>query len=78
MLGLLTGCSAAPTTLHYYSLDAEIPQSNSVTAQPRHQLVLRPVALSGQLDRMSLVYQLEGANCTLPSIIAGRARWMPS
>lgn len=60
LLGLLTGCSSAPTALHYYSLDAEIPQSNSVTAQPRHQLVLRPVALSGQLDRMSLVYQLEG------------------
>ena len=60
LLGLLTGCSTAPTALHYYSLDAEIPQSNSVTAQPRHQLVLRPVALSGQLDRMSLVYQLEG------------------
>ena len=60
LLGLLTGCSTAPTALHYYSLDAELPQSNSVTAQPRHQLVLRPVALSGQLDRMSLVYQLEG------------------
>lgn len=60
LLGLLAGCSSAPTALHYYSLDAEIPQSNGVTAQPQHQLVLRPVALSGQLDRMSLVYQLEG------------------
>ena len=59
LLGLLAGCSAAPT-LHYYSLDADSPQPAGVMAQPQHQLVLRPVALSGQLDRMSLVYQLEG------------------
>ena len=78
LLGLLTGCSTAPTALHYYSLDAEIPQSNSVTAQPRHQLVLRPVALSGQLDRMSLSISWKARNCTLPSIIVGRARWMRS
>ena len=41
-------------------LDADSPQPAGVMAQPQHQLVLRPVALSGQLDRMSLVYQLEG------------------
>lgn len=60
LLGLLAGCSAAPTQLHYYSLDAEAQQPAAVVAQPQHQLVLKPVSLSGQLDRMSLVYQLEG------------------
>ena len=60
LLGLLAGCSSAPTALHYYSLDAEALPAAAVTAQPQHQLVLRPVALSGQLDRVSLVYQLEG------------------
>lgn len=60
LLGLLAGCGATPETLHYYSLDAESPQPHGVMAQPQHQLVMRPVALSGQLDRMSLVYQLEG------------------
>ena len=60
LLGLLAGCGSAPTTLHYYSLDADTAPSSVTTAQPQHQLVLRPVALSGQLDRMSLVYQLEG------------------
>ena len=60
LLGLLAGCSTAPETLHYYSLDAQSPHPQGVMAQPQHQLVLRPVMLSGQLDRMSLVYQLEG------------------
>ena len=60
LLGLLAGCSTAPETLHYYSLDAQSPHPQGVMAQPQHQLVLRPVVLSGQLDRMSLVYQLEG------------------
>ncbi|MGL4468677.1 MAG: PqiC family protein [Aeromonas hydrophila] len=60
LLGLLAGCSSAPTQLHYYSLDAEAQQPATVVAQPQHQLVLKPVSLSGQLDRMSLVYQLEG------------------
>jgi len=60
LLGLLAGCSSAPTALHYYSLDAEAQQPTIMTAQPLHQLVLKPVSLSGQLDRMSLVYQLEG------------------
>jgi len=60
LLGLLAGCSSAPETLHYYSLDAQSPHPQGVMAQPQHQLVLRPVVLSGQLDRMSLVYQLEG------------------
>ncbi|MBP4040040.1 MULTISPECIES: PqiC family protein [Aeromonas] len=60
LLGLLAGCSAAPETLHYYSLDAQSLHPQGVMAQPQHQLVLRPVVLSGQLDRMSLVYQLEG------------------
>ncbi|EQB2600218.1 PqiC family protein [Aeromonas salmonicida] len=60
LLGLLAGCSSAPTALHYYSLDAEALPAAAVTAQPQHQLVLRPVVLSGQLDRVSLVYQLEG------------------
>ena len=60
LLGLLAGCSTAPETLHYYSLDAQSPHPQGVMAKPQHQLVLRPVMLSGQLDRMSLVYQLEG------------------
>lgn len=60
LLGLLAGCSSAPTTLHYYSLDADNQPTPVVTAQPQHQLVLQPIILAGQLDRMSLVYQLEG------------------
>lgn len=60
LLGLLAGCSAAPTSLHYYSLDTGSQPVPAAVAQPQHQLVLRPVILSGQLDRMSLVYQLEG------------------
>lgn len=59
LLGLLAGCSSAPG-LHYYSLDTGSQPVSIPAAQPQHQLVLRPVTLSGQLDRMSLVYQLEG------------------
>jgi len=71
LLGLLAGCGSAPTTLHYYSLDADTAPSSVTTAQPQHQLVLRPVALSGQLDRMSLVYQLEGTLNGLSSRLPG-------
>ncbi|MGY3903700.1 PqiC family protein [Aeromonas lusitana] len=60
LLGLLAGCSSAPTSLHYYSLDADSQPAPTMATQPQHQLVLRPIALSGQLDRVSLVYQLEG------------------
>lgn len=59
LLGLLAGCSSQPS-LHYYSLDADNQQPVTAPAQPQHQLVLRPVALASQLDRISLVYQLEG------------------
>ncbi len=34
LLGLLAGRSAAPTALHYDSLDAEIPQSNASRHSP--------------------------------------------
>ncbi|MBV7598524.1 ABC-type transport auxiliary lipoprotein family protein [Aeromonas encheleia] len=60
LLGLLAGCGSAPTSLHYYSLDTDNQPAPTVAAQPQHQLVLRPVALSGQLDKASLVYQLAG------------------
>ncbi|MCH7370179.1 MULTISPECIES: PqiC family protein [Aeromonas] len=60
MLGLLAACSSAPTSLHYYSLDTGSQPAGATVAQPQHQLVLRPITLSGQLDRMSLVYQLAG------------------
>lgn len=59
LLGLLAGCSSQPS-LHYYSLDADSQQPVTAPVQPQHQLVLRPVALASQLDRISLVYQLEG------------------
>ncbi|MGL4776863.1 MAG: PqiC family protein, partial [Aeromonas veronii] len=59
LLGLLAGCSSQPS-LHYYSLDGDNQQPVTAPAQPQHQLVLRPVALASQLDRISLVYQLEG------------------
>ena len=39
LLGLLAGCGSAPTTLHYYSLDADTAPSSVTTAQPQHQLV---------------------------------------
>ena len=45
-LGLLAGCGSAPTTLRYYSLDADTAPSSVTTAQPQHQLVCcarRPV-----------------------------------
>lgn len=60
LLGLLAGCGSAPASLHYYSLDADSQPAPTMAVQPQHQLVLRPVTLSGQLDRISLVYQLEG------------------
>ncbi|NEX75965.1 membrane integrity-associated transporter subunit PqiC [Aeromonas rivipollensis] len=59
LLGLLAGCSTAQK-LHYYSLDVDSPKPTSIMVQPQHQLVLQPVALSDQINRMSLVYQLEG------------------
>ena len=59
LLGLLAGCSSQPS-LHYYSLDADSQQPVTAPTQPQHQLVLRPVVLASQLDRISLVYQLEG------------------
>ncbi|MGY3858117.1 PqiC family protein [Aeromonas intestinalis] len=60
LLGLLAGCSSAPASLHYYSLDTGSQPAPLMATKPQHQLVLRPVALAGQLDRVSLVYQLEG------------------
>ena len=59
LLGLLAGCSSAPTQLHYYSLDAEAQQAARWWLS-RSTSWCSPVSLSGQLDRMSLVYQLEG------------------
>ncbi|PJG58795.1 PqiC family protein [Aeromonas cavernicola] len=59
LLLLLVGCSSQPS-LHYYSLEADNAVSHHLPLQPQHQLVLKPISLSGQLDRISLVYQLEG------------------
>ncbi|MGY4026725.1 PqiC family protein [Aeromonas rivuli] len=59
LTGLLAGCSSAPA-LHYYSLDADGTPQAAPVSRPQHQLVLRPVQLSDQLDNVSLVYQLEG------------------
>ena len=77
LLGLLAGCGSAPPTLHYYSW---MP---TCAVECRHGAAAAPdwccaVVLSGQLDRMSLVYQLEGKGCTLPSTIAGQVPSMPS
>lgn len=60
LLGLLAGCGSVPASLHYYSLDAGSQPAPSQASQPQHQLVLRPITLAGQLDRVSLVYQLVG------------------
>lgn len=60
LLGLLAGCSTSQPSLHYYSLDASQPSSGAAPATPQHQLVLRPITLASQLDRISMVYQLEG------------------
>lgn len=55
LLGLLAGCSNSQPSLHYYSLDADSPQPVAAAAKPQHQLVLRPISLASQLDRISLV-----------------------
>ncbi|MFQ2189990.1 PqiC family protein [Aeromonas jandaei] len=60
LTGLLAGCSGTQPALHYYSLAADSQQPAAAPVTPQHQLVLRPIALAGQLDRISLVYQLEG------------------
>ncbi|EKP0309114.1 membrane integrity-associated transporter subunit PqiC [Aeromonas veronii] len=60
LLGLLAGCSSGQTSMHYYSLNGDSQPPQATLAQPQHQLVLRPVALASHLDRISLVYQLEG------------------
>ncbi|MGL4251675.1 MAG: PqiC family protein [Aeromonas sp.] len=59
LLGLLAGCGTSQSDLRYYSLDTD-SQLAAAPAKPLHQLVLRPVTLASQLDRVSLVYQLEG------------------
>ncbi|WP_042013613.1 PqiC family protein [Aeromonas fluvialis] len=60
LLALLAGCSSTQPSLHYYSLNGDSQPPLATPAQPQHQLVLRPVRLASQLDRISLVYQLEG------------------
>ncbi|MGL5225212.1 MAG: PqiC family protein [Aeromonas sp.] len=60
LLGLLAGCSSSQPTLHYYTLNAQTPPPAAPPVQPQHQLVLTPVTLASQLDRVSLVYQLDG------------------
>ncbi|MGL5949186.1 MAG: PqiC family protein [Aeromonas sp.] len=57
---LLTGCASPAPTLHHYALDAKAPLAASAASTPSRSLTLRPIVLSSQLDRISLVYQLEG------------------
>ncbi|MEW7865904.1 PqiC family protein [Aeromonas diversa] len=71
MLALgLGACASTAPTVHYYSLG--LPQAQTLPARaPEHELRLAPLSISGQIDSVSLVYELEGHELTFTE----RHRW---